>query len=484
MMFGQFLPTRKVKQQMATTWFIQRNEKSVGPLSGQQLRELAVSGKLLGDDLVRKGDAVEFTPASRVKNLFADDTNISRPVPPPPRLPSAESQWQSSAATTSELSSDATPLADSDVIPPSASDDLQSPASSWPNRLLPYWTAGQNWLKEFGNQASQAGELGKLYALQARIQQIQLPQAYAALGTDVYSERRFADAFTTLFSEIDEAVSQQSALATPSSPERESDDLKGRVKSAADGVLRRGKGAQLGLKVRSLQNKLGEAVYVKHGKDCGPMQLIAPIEAAQQELQRLQQRIDDLAVANTGKMLTPKTLLVGGVCSLCLLAAYLFLFPRNHTPQATQAGPDNARVVAEGGSNGHPSYLWELSTEEKKQGWTLNRQEKVAPPVTAEMFRKLKTGSSLPSDKRSTYADRNADTLMSVAKTLGGESIKQLSQMGFGGFGGTDRWWKITQVYAGEVPGSIVILRFEQVRSEPANYMFLVSKHQRGLLGE
>lgn len=469
---------------MGTTWYIQRSDKLVGPLSAQQLRELAVSGKLLGDDLVRKGDGVEFTPANRVKNLFSDDTNNSRSVPPPPSLPSAETQWQPSNTTTPDLHSDATPLADSEVIPSSTSDDLPSPVSSWLNRLLPYWAVAQRWLKELGNQASQAGELGKLYAVQTRIQQIQLPQAYAALGTDVYSERRFADAFTTLFSEIDEAVSQQSALATPSSPERESDDLKGRVKAAADGVLRRGKGAQLGLKVRSLQSKLGEAAFVKYSTDSGPTQLVASIESAQEELQRLQQSIDGLAVANTGKTLTPKRLLVGGACSLCLLAAYLFLFPRNHTPQTAQTGSENAPVVAEGSSNGHPSYLWELSTEEKKQGWTLNRQEKVAPPVTAEMFEKLKTGSSLPSFKRVTHADRNADTLRSVPKRLGGEPIKQLSQMGMDGWKGVERWWKITQVYAGEVPGSIVILRFEQVRNESADYMFLVSKQQRGLFAD
>jgi|GEM_PF-4790573 len=295
---------------MATTWFIQQNQKTVGPLSSQQLKELVVAGKLRGDDLVRKGEDGQFMPASKIKNLFADDTNNSRPVPPP--LPSAESQWHSSATTTPDLSSDASLLFDSDVMPLPKSSGPSSPASSWLNRLLPYWTAGQKSLKDFGHQASQAGELGKLYALQTRIQQIQLPQAYTALGVDVYGERRFADAFKTLYSEIDEVVSQQSALATTVSPERKSDDLKGKVKDAAEGVLRRGKGAKLGLKVRSLQSKLGETAYVKYDKECGPLQLIAPIKSAQEELERLKQRIAGLAAANTGRELTPKRLLIGG----------------------------------------------------------------------------------------------------------------------------------------------------------------------------
>ncbi len=389
-MIGQFLQTRKVKQQMATTWFIQRDETTVGPLSGQQLKELALSGKLRGDDLVRKGEDGQFMPASGIKNLFADDTNNSRPVPPP--LPSAESQLESSATTTPDLSSDASLLFDSDMMLPPTSSGLPSSASSWLNRLLPYWTASQKSLKDFGHQASQAGELGKLYALQTRIQQIQLPQAYTALGVDVYGERRFADAFPTLFSEIDEVVSQQSALATPSSPERKSDDLKGKVKGAAEGVLRRGKGAKLGLKLRSLQSKLGEAAYVKHGKECGPLQLVAPIKSAQEELERLKKRIDGLAAANTGKVLTPKRLLIGG--SIVAFVVLIGLLP----PAVQQAREAEKKAQAE-----HQS--------EKNR----NRSALTADvPVTTD------TLSSAASDSSASTKSTEAGTFMEQISSLQG----------------------------------------------------------------
>ena len=72
---------------MATAWYIQKNNKSVGPLSAQQLRELALAGKLQSGDLVRKGEVGEFKSASRIKNLFAPDQAASRPTPPPPRFP-------------------------------------------------------------------------------------------------------------------------------------------------------------------------------------------------------------------------------------------------------------------------------------------------------------------------------------------------------------------------------------------------------------
>lgn len=74
---------------MSATWHIQKNNQTIGPLSAQQLRELALVGKLRPVDLVRKGDEGQFTAASGIKNLFSEDQVVSRLVPPPPRLPSS-----------------------------------------------------------------------------------------------------------------------------------------------------------------------------------------------------------------------------------------------------------------------------------------------------------------------------------------------------------------------------------------------------------
>ncbi|MCA9070526.1 MAG: DUF4339 domain-containing protein, partial [Planctomycetaceae bacterium] len=71
---------------MATAWYMRRNQKVVGPLSGKQLKELALAGKLQGDDLVRKGNESDFVPANQIKQLFIADDSTSRPSPPPPRL--------------------------------------------------------------------------------------------------------------------------------------------------------------------------------------------------------------------------------------------------------------------------------------------------------------------------------------------------------------------------------------------------------------
>jgi hypothetical protein len=55
-------------------WFVIRGEKQYGPFSSRRLRELAASGKLVPDDLVRRADMDGTTHAKRIKGLF----------PPPP----------------------------------------------------------------------------------------------------------------------------------------------------------------------------------------------------------------------------------------------------------------------------------------------------------------------------------------------------------------------------------------------------------------
>ncbi|WDI39878.1 DUF4339 domain-containing protein [Bremerella sp. P1] len=69
-------------------WFIRRENRLSGPISGHQLRELALAGKLNSDDLVRKGGDGDFIIAEKVKNLFSSDQVASRPSSPPPKLPS------------------------------------------------------------------------------------------------------------------------------------------------------------------------------------------------------------------------------------------------------------------------------------------------------------------------------------------------------------------------------------------------------------
>jgi len=318
---------------MATAWHIQRNNQHVGPLSAQQLRELALAGKLQSDDLVRKGDSGEFLPASRIKNLFAPERATTRPTPSPPRLPSIV---MSEEQATSEL-----------VEPVTGSEPVAA-SETWYKRLLPYLTTARGKLGDFGEQAKQAGELGKLVARRTQLQQHQLPQAFSALGAHIYAERKFAKEFPNHFAEIDEAISQQSELAGPGIPESKSENLTGRMKGFADGLLRRGKGAAIGLKVKSLHRKFGEAAYRQHGLQSGPADLVAAIENAEAEIREVQQKISDLEAAGQGRVLTPRRLLVSGVVATVLVGfiGLLSILPSS-APSGTSEGVTDAIAEAQ-----------------------------------------------------------------------------------------------------------------------------------------
>jgi hypothetical protein len=51
-------------------WFVIRGEKQHGPFSSGQLKKLATNGKIVPDDLVRRGDMAQSTLAKRIKGLF------------------------------------------------------------------------------------------------------------------------------------------------------------------------------------------------------------------------------------------------------------------------------------------------------------------------------------------------------------------------------------------------------------------------------
>jgi len=78
----------------------------VGPLISSQLREMAQSGRLTPDDLIRKGDSNRWTAASHVKGLFT--TPAAPPTSPPQNQPTAAPAAPRPAAPTNPTSSTST----------------------------------------------------------------------------------------------------------------------------------------------------------------------------------------------------------------------------------------------------------------------------------------------------------------------------------------------------------------------------------------
>ena len=63
-------------------WYYSRNGEKFGPLSSEQLKQLAASGQLFPTDLIWKEGMKEWQPAVKVKGLFPEPSET--PPPPPP----------------------------------------------------------------------------------------------------------------------------------------------------------------------------------------------------------------------------------------------------------------------------------------------------------------------------------------------------------------------------------------------------------------
>jgi hypothetical protein len=70
---------------MANEWFYSKSGKRFGPVSGQQLKELATKGELGPGDQVWKDGMAKWIPAKSIKGLF-DSVTASPPPPAPQQL--------------------------------------------------------------------------------------------------------------------------------------------------------------------------------------------------------------------------------------------------------------------------------------------------------------------------------------------------------------------------------------------------------------
>lgn len=75
---------------MAIQWHYISNGQQCGPVTTDDLHELALDGNLHPDDLVWREGMADWAPAGKVKGLF--DGVTTKPPPKPPRVPKPEKE--------------------------------------------------------------------------------------------------------------------------------------------------------------------------------------------------------------------------------------------------------------------------------------------------------------------------------------------------------------------------------------------------------
>lgn len=71
---------------MANEWYYTKSGQRFGPVSGQQLKELAAKGELGAGDLVWKAGMAQWMPAKSITGLFEVGSTAIQPHPPEPPL--------------------------------------------------------------------------------------------------------------------------------------------------------------------------------------------------------------------------------------------------------------------------------------------------------------------------------------------------------------------------------------------------------------
>jgi hypothetical protein len=67
---------------MADQWYFAKGQEKFGPFTALEMREYAVSGRILPTDMVWKEGVATGALAGRVKNLFPNPVDIVPPAPP------------------------------------------------------------------------------------------------------------------------------------------------------------------------------------------------------------------------------------------------------------------------------------------------------------------------------------------------------------------------------------------------------------------
>lgn len=121
-----------------------------------------------------------------------------------------------------------------------------------------------------------ASALIGLQAERTKLVNLTLPHAYAALGTALYSDRRYASDFPDLYGELDRLSDEQRRL-TESKRHASASSLGERAQKIVGSAKDFAVAGTMSFQLQRLVAKLGEAAFVKYGNDAGEPTQVSPI---------------------------------------------------------------------------------------------------------------------------------------------------------------------------------------------------------------
>lgn len=226
---------------MATEWFYTSGGQKAGPVSSQELKRLATQGILLPTDLLWKEGMKDWLPASKAKNLFADES--------------------------SGISGDAA----GQQPPPQNSLPNSEPANATEAPLT------------LGTRMQSAARATALKAEQAKLTNVSLPAAFLALGRHLYAGRLMAEEFPDSYRELDGLQAQVDA-ATMRAADATGTNLSEKAKALATKAAELAKVKAAEVQQLSLLKRLGQAACEGNRDNSIPAEMLTGIHALRKRL--------------------------------------------------------------------------------------------------------------------------------------------------------------------------------------------------------
>ena len=230
---------------------------------------------------------------------------MTLPPPEPPLLPSGNGNPQD-AGSPSE--------------PPPLPPNVEAP-----NEQETLLDKSKGFASQFAATAKSAALLTAKQTERAKIQNVSLPQAFAALGKHVYSADSHREDFDDLFGELDALYAKVEELETRVKSRPSGENMTDKAKAVAASAKDKAEAQSQRPQIARVRMKLGKAAHEKHGNACGPEDLLEPIEQLLARREVLDAEIDELANESEGQLVTPKRVALGGLfCVLAVIAAVGF----------------------------------------------------------------------------------------------------------------------------------------------------------------
>jgi hypothetical protein len=208
-------------------------------------------------------------------------------------------------------------------LPPTPEQKLEVSAT---DRFHAAATKAKAWASSLAGRSKAAAQLVAKQAERTKLTRFTLPNVYRALGKHVHDADTFRADFADAYGRIDTFLADIAKLsAAPPAVEGFSEKTKAVAKAAKDKTHAQA----LQLKVKHAYTELGKAAFDKHGDQSGPAEFITPILDCRARVGSVAAEIADVSKSESGTVLTPKRIAIGGpiiVVLLLLLVAKITLF--------------------------------------------------------------------------------------------------------------------------------------------------------------